>query len=204
MKYVKFKVDSIQSLPGVGTTNFVEQNKSFGEGYMNEKLIREERLWDFIDGRLTQTEALAIEKLIATSTEWQNSYQELLECHKLINNTGLEAPSLRFSKNVMEEIAKYQIAKATKTYINRKVIWSIGGFLIIIILGLLIYGMSQITWSGKRSPGFFSNYDFSKFDWSQFFSSTYVNIFLMINVVLGLALLDLYLQRRKRQSKEEA
>jgi hypothetical protein len=41
-----------------------------------------------------------------------------------------------------------------------------------------------------------------KINWGKFFSSTYTNIFMMVNVVLGLMMLDIYLTRKKQQHKE--
>ena len=81
----------------------------------------DDRLWEFIDGQSSIEEASAIEKLIETNKQWKEKYRELLELHQLVQSSALEEPSLRFTKNVMEEIAKYQIAPAAKTYINNKI-----------------------------------------------------------------------------------
>src|SRR5690349_8004057 len=83
----------------------------------------EARLWAYIDG--LSEEASLIEKLVAENREWKEKYAELLDVHQLMGATELEEPSLRFTKNVMEEIARYQIAPATKEYINKKIIWGI-------------------------------------------------------------------------------
>jgi hypothetical protein len=145
--------------------------------------------------------------LLGSDPEWQSSYQELLKVHQLMNSSELEAPSLRFSKNVMEEIAKYQIARATKSYINKKIIWGIGGFFIAMIAGLLVYIFGQIKWAGNGSSDLLSKYNINnninKLDWSKFLNNTSINVFMMVNVVLGLVLLDMWLQRRKERSGQE-
>lgn len=74
----------------------------------------EVRLWEYIDGFSNDAEKSAIEKLIAENAEWKAKYHELLEVHQSLNLVELEGPSMRFTRNVMEEIAKYQIAPATK------------------------------------------------------------------------------------------
>jgi magnesium-transporting ATPase (P-type) len=103
----------------------------------------------------------------------------------------------------MEEIAKYHIAPATKSYINKRIIWGIGFFFIAIIIGFLVYGFGQIDWSAKSNTNL--PIDLSRVDISKFFSNTYVNIFMMINVVLGLFLLDNYFSnKRKAFRKKEA
>lgn len=162
----------------------------------------EKRLWDFIDGSASPVEKNTIEELIRVNNEWKHKYSELLEVHQLLQSSELDQPSLRFTKNVMEEIALYKIAPATKTYINKKVIWGIGTFFILLIVGFLIYGFGQIDWSsGTDSTQFidFSKIDLSKVDFSKIFNNTYVNIFMMLNIVLGLMLLDRFLANKRRE-----
>jgi anti-sigma factor RsiW len=176
---------------------------------MNGQQQAEDRLWDYIDGLGDASEKSAIEQLIATNIDWQNKYHELLEVHQLMNSSELDAPSLRFTKNVMEDIARHHVAPATSSYINKKIIWGIGGFFIIMMLGFLVFAFSQAGAGGGGGSGsstsMLPQYDLNKLDWSKFFSNTYTNIFMMINVVLGLVLLDMYLQRKKEtRSHNEA
>jgi hypothetical protein len=178
----------------------LNNNKQTNQGgFMKEDQNIEARLWDFIDGLATPDEKSAIEKLIQTNHEWQLKYKEMLGIHQMMFSSELEEPSLRFTKNVMEEITKYQIAPATKSYINKKIVWGIGGFFILMFFGFLVYGMKQMTWSDSGSSTLFSQMNLKKLDWSKFFNNTYMTIFMLINVVLGLVLLDMYLERKKNQ-----
>jgi magnesium-transporting ATPase (P-type) len=161
----------------------------------------DDRLWEFIDGQSSIEERSAIEQLIETNKQWKEKYHELLELHQLVQSSTLEEPSLRFTKNVMEEIAKYKIAPATKAYINNKIIWGIGIFFITLVIGFLIYGFGQVDWKTSDSN---LPIDISKVDYGKFFNNTYVNVFMMINVVLGLMLLDRYLAARKKKLQKEA
>lgn len=167
-----------------------------GDGGGNMEL----RLWDYIDG--ISEESFIIEKLIAENVDWRAKYNELLEIHSLVNATELEQPSLRFTKNVMEEIARLQIAPATKKYINQKIIWGIAAFFITVIVGFLIYGLSQINWSSAGSNTSPMGVDFSRVDYSVFFNNNYVNVFMMLNVILGLLLLDRYLNMKRNKLME--
>ena len=167
---------------------------------MNTQQNIEERLWDYIDGTSSVNEKSAIVKLLETNLEWKAKYHELLEVHQLMQSTELESPSMRFGKNVMEEIAKLHIAPATKTYINKKIIWGIGFFFIALIVGFLVYGFGQIDWNVKGDTKL--PVDLSKIDYSRIFSNTYVNIFMMINVVLGLFLLDNYLSSKRKEFRK--
>jgi hypothetical protein len=162
----------------------------------------DDRLWEYIDGQSSMEEKSVIEKLIETNKQWKEKYHELLELHQLVKSSSLEEPSLRFTKSVMEEIAKYQIAPATKAYINNKIIWGIGIFFITLVIGFLIYGFGQVDWNASGSEKL--PIDISKVDYGKFFNNTYVNVFMMINVVLGLMLLDRYLAAKKKKLQKEA
>ncbi len=160
----------------------------------------ESRLWDYIDGTSSAGEKSTIEKLLESNLEWKTKYHELLEVHQLMQATELESPSLRFTKNVMEEIAKIHIAPATKTYINKKIIWGIAFFFIALMAGFLIYGFGQMDWTSSQSSTISEK--LNKIDLSKFFSNTWVNVFMMINVVLGLFLLDNYLSNKRKEFKK--
>ncbi len=205
MKYVNYRaINKLTDGTNIWQGFYNNINEHRKNNFMNEQLNMEERLWDYIDGLSNANEKSAIEKMMESNLEWKNKYQELLEAHQLMQSAELEAPSMRFTKNVMEEIAKYHVAPATRSYINKKIIWGIGGFFIVMILGFLIYSFSQISFAGSTSPKILTEYNsaMDKVNWSKFFSSTYTNIFMMVNVVLGLMMLDIYLTRKKEQHKE--
>src|SRR5690348_18446687 len=105
-----------------------QTNSPFGEG-------DEQRLWDYIDGLSSPSEKTVIEQLLEASAEWKAKYHELLEVHQLMQSSELEQPSLRFTKNVMDEIARLQIAPATSSYINKNIVRGIGIFFITMIVG---------------------------------------------------------------------
>ncbi|PZR25981.1 MAG: hypothetical protein DI535_16245 [Citrobacter freundii] len=170
---------------------------------MSEQLNMEERLWEYIDGMSTPAEMTVIEQLIQSDAAWRAKYGELLEAHSLLLSSELEEPSMRFTKNVMEEIALLQIAPAAKTYINKKIIWGIAIFFITMIAGFLIYGIGQVKWSSGTGDSKIP-VDFSQIDLSPMFSNTFINAFMMMNVVLGLFLLDRYLSNKRKKVQKEA
>ena len=165
---------------------------------MSTEMNMEERLWDYIDGLSSSEEKSFIDHLIANDTKWKNKYSELLETHQLMrDHLELDAPSMRFTQNVMEEIARLQIAPATKKYINSKIIWGIGIFFLTLIIGMIGYGLSQINWSSGGDTNL--PVDITQINWNKMFNNTYTNAFIMINIVLGLMLLDMYLGKRKQE-----
>lgn len=158
------------------------------------------RLWDYIDGSSTETGT--IEKLIKEKAAWRKKYKELLDIHTALQATGPEQPSLRFTKNVMEEITKVYIAPATKSYINQKIIWSITLFFITPIIGFIVYSISQINRTSSSNE-IAIGIDFINIDYTQLFNSTFVNFFMMANVVLGLLLLDRWLWSLTKKRQKE-
>jgi hypothetical protein len=167
--------------------------------FMNIPQNIEEKLWNYIDGTMEKTEVDFIEELLRSNQESKSKYAELMEVHQLMQDSiDLEHPSLRFTQNVMEEISKLYITPATRNYINKNVIWGIGIFFLTTIIGLLAYGIGQIDWSRPESENM-SQFNLDKVNWMQMFSGTYVNAFIMVNIVLGLMLLDMYLTRKKNE-----
>lgn len=162
----------------------------------------EERLWEYIDGHSSSEEKTVIETLLQTQQEWKKKYNELLEVNSLLTSAELDAPSMRFTKNVMEEIAKQHIAPATKSYINKNIIWGIGFFFIALLLSALVYGFSQMDWSSGGSNTIADN--LQKVDFSKIFNNTWVNAFFVVNIILGLFLLDAYLSNKKKKFRKEA
>lgn len=166
---------------------------------MNIPANIEETLWDYIDGTMDQQQLGFVEELIRTNQEWRVKYAELMEVHQLLqDDIDLEQPSMRFTQNVMEEISRLYITPATRNYINKNVIWGIGLFFLTTIFGLLIYGLGQIDWS-QPSTGAVPDMQVPQVDWNSMFSGTYFNVFIMVNIVLGLMLLDMYLTNKKRK-----
>jgi hypothetical protein len=170
---------------------------------MSEQLNMEERLWEYIDGMSTTEEKTVIEQLIEANAAWRAKYAELLDVHQLMQSSELEEPSLRFTKNVMEEIAVLQIAPAAKTYINKKIIWGIAIFFITMIIGFLVYGIGQVKWTSGGSDSKLP-VDMSNIDLSPVFNSTVMNVFLMVNLILGLFLFDRYLANKRKKEHKEA
>lgn len=170
------------------------------ENFSHEEADMEARLWSYLDGN--SDEASTIEELLEENKAWKEKYGELLELHTLMKETELEQPSLRFTKNVMEEIARYQIAPATKTYINNKIIWGIGAFFLCMITGFLAYGISQINWSDAASKNSTFGFDLGTVNYSPVFNNSLLNGFMMLNVVLGLFLLDRYLSMKRKKLTE--
>jgi len=102
----------------------------------------------------------------------------------------------------MEDIAKYKIAPAASTYINKKIIYGIAGVFLTIIVAMFVYVFANIDWTSTGSASGIT-FDLSKINYGKIFSSTYVNIFLMLNVIISLVLFDKYLSVKKKKLQEQ-
>jgi hypothetical protein len=181
----------------------------FNDTRMNTEATMEERLWDYIDGLSSPAERSALEMLIAENVEWQRKYKELVNVHQLMVGSELEEPSMRFTRNVMEEIARHQVAPATTTYINKNIIRGIGAFFLSLITGLLVYLFATLKWSslgGSHRSGSpevkLPSVDLKaldKVDLGKLSGNLPITLFMLITVIMGLVLLDLYLRRKKEQ-----
>jgi anti-sigma factor RsiW len=179
---------------------------TFNDNRMNTEVTIEDRLWDFIDGLSSPAEKSVIETLIAENVEWQRKYKELLNVHQLMAGSELEEPSMRFTRNVMEEIARHQVAPATKTYINKNIIRGIGAFFLSLIAGLLVFFFATVKLSSGSSTSSkpvklptMNLEALDKVDYGKLSGNLPVTLFMLITVVMGLVLLDLYLRRKKEQ-----
>ena len=172
---------------------------------MNQDQNIEQQLWAYIDGISSSEERTSIEKMLQSNLEWKNKYHELVEVHQLMNSTELEQPSMRFTKNVMEKIAQYHIAPAAKNYINKKIIWGIAGFFFTLIIVFLIYGFAQVDWTSSTGSKYSIDLSrLSQADYSKIFNNNFVNGFMMLNVLLGLALLDRVLANKRKKFQKQA
>jgi hypothetical protein len=171
--------------------------------YTREQI--EQHIWDYIDGLSTPAEKQMVEQLLQTDQQWMVVYNELKGFNEMIGSADIiEQPSLRFTKNVMEEVAKYKVAPPASSYINKNIIIGIAAFFILSIIGFLVYGISFIDLSAQgtiKLPG--TGVDQWNIDWSKYLNSTVINVFLLMDVIAGLLLLDRYL-RRKKETKVQA
>lgn len=168
---------------------------------MDTQQNMEERLWSYIDGYSSPEERSVIDRLLETDAAWKAQYQELLTIRQSLKESELEMPSMRFTQNVMDQISQLHIAPATRSYLNKRLIWGIGTFFILMLVTVLAYGFSLIDWSTGPSTDTLDK--IGKINFSNFFSNTWINVFMMINVVLGLFFLDVYLSNKRKQFRKQ-
>lgn len=161
-----------------------------------------QRLWQFIDGNCSVEEKAAIDQLIHDNAVWQQNYQALLQVQQLLKDSTLETPSLRFTKNVMESIALQNIAPATKNYINNNIVKGLAAMFIGIITIFVIYAFFQVQFDFEPSDNK-SLIPEHNFDYSSLFNNNWINVVMVLNMILGLFLLDQYLTGKKRKMRQQ-
>jgi hypothetical protein len=154
----------------------------------------EMQIWEYIDNTCDNAARQRISILLAQDVAWREKYDGLLALHSGISESlEMEQPSMRFTKNVMEAVAGVHMAPATKKYINKAVIRGIAAFFIITI-GLSVgYAIATADWhfrSFRHSHGVKSD------ELGFLFNSNVFNLFVAINVVLALLLVDKLLRKR--------
>ena len=157
----------------------------------------EERIMAYMDGLLDARETAAVEKLLRTDAAWQACHADLLALDASLREISLEEPSLRFTRNTMEQLSALRIAPSTKTYVNKRIIWAITGIFLLLIIGPILYLLPQLDFSqgtGKPLP---VELPAMNIDWSKFLNNTTLQIFFIIDAVAALFFLDRYLQRKK-------
>lgn len=158
----------------------------------------EERLWDYIDGLSSPEERIAIGQLLQTDPSVKQLHEEFLAISNSLTFSELEEPSLRFTKNVMEQVALEPAPKALHTRVDKRIINAIAGFFIVTLSVLVIFSLTQINWSTS-----FEGFDFSipQIDWTKYFSNWVLQAFLIGDIVLGLYMLDRWLHQRRKAHK---
>jgi hypothetical protein len=172
--------------------------------YSREQI--EQHIWDYIDGLCTPAEKEMVEKLLQTDPAWNNVYLELKDFNTLVTKTDMiDEPSMRFTRNVMEQVSKYKVAPPAQSYINKKIIYGIATFFVVTIVASILYGISLIDFSSTSESSIklpevdYSNY---QLNWSQYLNSPVMYLFLFMDVIAGLLLLDRYLRRKNEKLRE--
>ena len=165
----------------------------------NEEHI-EQQLWDYIDGLCSDAERQRIALLIEQDEIWARKYKGLQMLNVGIgNDVELEQPHFRFTRNVMDTIAKAHPVAAPKQYLNPVVIRSIAAFFIITIGFLLAYTLFTADWSAAASEATTRRFNLPKVQLHTMFEGNFFNVVIAVNVILGLALLDFALRAKRVQ-----
>ncbi|RZL23443.1 MAG: hypothetical protein EOO96_23605 [Pedobacter sp.] len=159
---------------------------------------QEEQLWNYIDGFCNEAEKAEIEEKLTFDEEFRKLYVRLLEVNNQLDiHLEIDEPSMSFTRNVMEQVEK-EIAPVTlKTKVDNRIIYAIGGFFSITLLGLLVYAFATAEFKMKISTVNLS------VDIDALISPAFLMVVLFINAALLLVYLDSFLRKgMKKMSKK--
>jgi hypothetical protein len=153
----------------------------------------EEKMWEYFDGTLAEEEKTRLEQLVASDAEALKMFESVRLVHASLQEMEADEPSLSFTRNVMEAVAKLPLPTPLKTKIDKRIIGGIAGFFILTLLALLIPAMSSLFHSDftLQIP-----VSVPSVNWSQYFNSTYIFVFMCLNMLLAFVYLDRFLHKR--------
>jgi hypothetical protein len=102
---------------------------------------------------------------------------------------------MSFTRNVMESVALVPAPMAMKTKVDKKIIYSIGGFFVISLLALLGYVFYN---ANLEMPQFDLKVNFD-FNLEKYITPTAIYAFLFADLVIGLIFLDQFLRKKVAQ-----
>jgi hypothetical protein len=162
----------------------------------------EEKLWAFIDGTCSAADQEEISKLIETDSVYGEQYSELLLLNSEFEKMEMDEPPMAFTYNVMELIRTQEALVPLKAGINKNIIRGIIGFFVLSISILLIVVLRDINW-GNNQTGFKLPAQVAPSRLTSIFTGSWMNAFLLFDVVLGLFLLDTVLRKNRNINSGE-
>jgi hypothetical protein len=167
---------------------------------MQQYLNMEERIQAYINGECNDADRITVEHKIAGDKVWREQYQAMLSVHELLLS-GLEPmePSMRFSKNVMDEIAGLTIARPARQFINPWIFRITGGILGTFLLAILVYSFSLADFSSGASdtklPAL-PTIQVPEVNWTNFLGQGTTLMLFMVCTILGLYIADKLLGKK--------
>lgn len=158
---------------------------------------QEEQLWSYIDGFCNDAEKAEIEAKLETNENFKQLYHQLLEVNEQLQmHLEIDEPSMSFTRNVMDKVQQEIAPVKLKTKVDSRIIYAIGGFFSVTLLGILVYAIATATPDFKVTmPSI--NLE-SKLD--GLMNTTTLSIFLFLNAVLLLIYLDFFLRKGMKKA----
>lgn len=159
---------------------------------------QEEQLWNYIDGLCTPKEQAEIEKKLTEDQSIRSLYEQLLAVNQQLGaHLEIDEPSMSFTRKVMEQVENEIAPVALKTKVDQRIIYAIGSFFAIVLLGILVYAFAMAT------PDFTLKVPTIRLDLA--ISPAVLWTVLFTNAVLLLVYLDSFLRKgmKKVQKKGE-
>ena len=157
-------------------------------------------LWSFIDGIATEEEQQKVMQFIDSNVLWKTKYEAVLEVNEHFFSMDTHQPSMRFTKNVMDQVAQYSVAPSARTYVNKNIFRTIGSLFVALTIGCLIIVLKNIDWHMPSSNSLGTKTPIDVQHISHIASgNTIVYSLLFLNIIFGFYFLDRYLAGKRKQ-----
>jgi hypothetical protein len=166
---------------------------------MLQNIHIEERIQSYMDGLCNEAERIEIAENIKSIPAWRDTYTSLHEIHILLQQ-DIEPmePSMRFSKNVMDEIAGLKIARPIQQFINPWIFRITAGILGVFLLAIVGYAFSLTDFSSGISDSNLPipSIQMPTVNWTSYLGQGTTMMLFMICTILGLYLADKLLSKK--------
>jgi hypothetical protein len=166
----------------------------------------EERLWNWLDGQASEQEAALLQELVAADADWKSNYEKLKSLHEGLK-TDMEwlQPSMRFTKNVMEQIAAISMqAVVRKNYVNKKIVWAVGGILVCMLVAVLAYAFASVSYTDTSNVDLqWPNFSIKSINWAKWWNGPVGLGAMMLFVISGLHFADQYFRQKLARPKQD-
>ena len=160
---------------------------------MDKNVPDEQLIWMLIDGELSAEQKKQVEDLIENEPAWKACYNSLSQLDSLMATVDTEQPSMRFTQNVMDEIANHSVAPSSKSYVNKKVILTIAVFLGFALAASIVGIISLLSVSANGG----GNLTLAKWDFASFPAGACLNAMILLNLLFGYLWIAQYLHLKK-------
>ena len=154
----------------------------------------EQRIWAYLDGLDSPAERRETETLIVSNAVWKETYQKLLAMQFMFGDKELlEQPSMRFTKNIMDELATVEPAPKMQPLAKSWVVKLLGAFFILSTMVLIILSITMESSGKYKIP-----------DWGMLNNHQHHQILFCaaaINILVLLVLADKYRSFRRQIHK---
>lgn len=155
----------------------------------------EQQLWDYIDGNLTEAGQKDIEQKIATNIDIKRQYEDLLSINDTLNGLEIDAPSMSFTRNVMERVELEPAPIALSTKVDTRIVYGVALFFLLPLLAIFGYVLSTTNFIMPN----FSQYFSTNFNIQDYLTPTTVYVFIGVDVILALIFMDYLLRKNLNQ-----
>ncbi|MXV14857.1 anti-sigma factor family protein [Hufsiella ginkgonis] len=159
------------------------------------KQIKEQQVWDYLDGTLPPGEQEMMRRLIAEDPEYAALFKEFSALNDTLNGMEADEPSMSFTRHVMEQVSLAPAPGTVRSLVDKRIIYGIAAFFMLTMAGGLAYVLLNVNWS-QGTPASPGTGTLSSVKLSLPQNPVYLQGFALLEVIMGLYFIDTLLRKR--------